>query len=165
MARTRRNEDAALIPARLVFRRLVLAYAAATVLASAWIGSSVTSMAPPTRFPVPSQGGVLSATSPPTSIPTPSTFRISPAGDIVLEVDGFGDLTTEAFDVEPGWRVVWQADGKRFAYGVHGAQDLGTVVSKAAPSNGSNAFAPAGTFTIEIDADGHWWVMVLQGGS
>ena len=82
----------------------------------------------------------------------------------MLELNGTGNLTTDAFAVEPGWQVVWQTEGTQFSYAVHGAQDLGTVVDVKEPSSGANAFAPAGTFRIEIAAAGPWSIKVLQGG-
>ena len=132
----------------------------------AGIGVLLGSIAPPERAPIasPAPASASIPSSSPSLIPAASPSTIAPPGGVVLELSGTGNLTTDAFAVEPGWQVVWQTDGTLFSYAVHGAQDLGTVVDVKEPSSGANAFAPTGTFRIEIAATGPWSIKVLQGG-
>ncbi len=148
-------------------RPVLVAVLAVAAVVGAGIGLLLASIAPPAAAPIASPTPVVSASIPPSSpssIPTSAPSPLAPPGGIVLELNGTGNLTTDAFAVEPGWQVVWQTEGTQFSYAVHGAQDLGTVVDVKEPSSGANAFAPAGTFRIEIAAAGPWSIKVLQGG-
>jgi hypothetical protein len=73
------------------------------------------------------------------------------------------DLVSPSFDVIQGWQIVWQTDGPKFAFAVRGDQDLGTIVEQAEASSGTTSLSPAGTFHIEVTADGPWSIKVLQG--
>jgi hypothetical protein len=152
---------------RIGRRSVLVAILALAAIVGAGIGLLLASIAPPAAPPIASATPVVSASIPPPSpstIPTSAPSSLAPPGGIVLELNGTGNLTTDAFAVEPGWQVVWQTEGTQFSYAVHGAQDLGTVVDVKEPSSGANAFAPAGTFRIEIAAVGPWSIKVLQGG-
>ena len=147
-------------------RPVLVAVLAVAAVIGAGIGLLLASIAPPASAPIASPAPVVSASiSPPSasSIPTAVPSHV-PTGGVVLELNGTGNLTSDAFAVEPGWQIVWQTEGTQFSYAVHGAQDLGTVVDVKEPASGANAFAPAGTFRIEIAAAGPWSIKVLQGG-
>jgi hypothetical protein len=148
-------------------RPVLVGVLALAAVVGAGIGLFLASIAPPAAAPISSPAPVVSASIPPSapsSIPTASPSPLAPPGGVVLELNGTGNLTSDAFAVEPGWQIVWQTEGTRFSYAVHGAQDLGTVVDVKEPSSGANAFAPAGTFRIEIAAQGPWSIKVVQGG-
>lgn len=148
-------------------RPVLVAVLAVAAVVGAGIGLFLASIAPPAATPIASPTPMVSASiqsSSPSSIPTSAPSPLAPPGGIVLELNGTGNLTTDAFAVEPGWQVVWQSEGEHFSYAVHGAQDLGTVVPDTGPASGANAFAPAGTFRIEIAAQGPWSIKVVQGG-
>jgi hypothetical protein len=76
---------------------------------------------------------------------------------------GESDATGGEFEVRPGWQIVWQTDGERFAFAVRGEQDLGTIVDQTGPSSGVTSVAAAGTFNIEVTAKGPWSIKVVQG--
>ena len=147
-------------------RPVLVAVLALAAVVGAGLGLLLASIAPPATTPIASATPVVSASIPPSSpssIPTAVPSHV-PTGGVVLELNGTGNLTTDAFAVEPGWQIVWQTEGTKFSYAVHGAQDLGTVVDVKGPSSGANAFAPTGTFRIEIAAAGPWSIKVMQGG-
>ena len=147
-------------------RPVLVGVLALAAVVGAGIGLFLASIAPPAAATIASPTPVVSASIPPSapsSIPTAVPSHV-PTGGVVLELNGTGNVTSDAFAVEPGWQIVWQTEGTRFSYAVHGAQDLGTVVDVKEPSSGANAFAPAGTFRIEIAAQGPWSIKVLQGG-
>ena len=151
---------------RIGRRSILVAILAVAAVIGTGIGLFLASIAPPAAAPISSPTPIASASIAPSSassIPTAVASHV-PAGGTVLELNGTGNLTSDAFAVEPGWQVVWQTEGTHFSYAVHGAQDLGTVVDQKVPSSGANAFAPAGTFRIEIAAAGPWSMKVIQGG-
>jgi hypothetical protein len=152
---------------RIGRRSILVAILAVAAVIGAGIGLLLASVAPPGAAPISSSAAIASASLAPSSrpsIPTAVPAPNVPAGGTVLELNGTGNLTSDAFAVEPGWQVVWQTEGTHFSYAVHGAQDLGTVVDVKEPSSGANAFAPAGTFRIEVAAQGPWSIKVVQGG-
>jgi hypothetical protein len=151
------------VSTRIGRRSVLVAILALAAVVGAGIGLLLASIAPPAAAPISSVAPVVSA-SIPSSIPTTLSSPIAAPGGVVLELNGTGNMTSDAFAVEPGWQVVWQTEGTQFSYAVHGAQDLGTVVVVKEPSSGANAFAPAGTFRIEIAAAGPWSIKVVQGG-
>jgi hypothetical protein len=65
--------------------------------------------------------------------------------------------------VIPGWQIVWQTEGSRFAVAVRGDQDLGTVVNQTVASSGATSIPTPGMFRLEITAKGRWSIKVLQG--
>jgi hypothetical protein len=67
------------------------------------------------------------------------------------------------FEVVPGWQIQWQIDGASLAIAVSGDQNLGVVVDEAGPASGVTSLAPAGTFRLDIVANGPWSITVIQG--
>jgi hypothetical protein len=93
----------------------------------------------------------------------PGVRWLSPPGSTVVEVTGSGDQTTESFHVRQGWRIRWDSAGERFALSIRGERDLGTVIDNTEPAGGVTSPAGAGTFHLEIVADGSWSVRIEQG--
>jgi hypothetical protein len=159
------------IPIRSVQFPVVLAVAA---LLGAGIGTWLGRLeagaphASPSSVPslVASATPALSVIRSPTVAQSPSaspTLANRPSQAVLLQMGGESDATGEVFEVRPGWQIVWQTDGERFAFAVRGDQDLGTIVDQTGPSSGVTSVAPAGTFQIEVTAKGPWSIKVVQG--
>ena len=93
----------------------------------------------------------------------PGRQLLSPPGSTVLEAAGDADQTTPAFSVREGWAIEWESSGTRFAFAIRGDRDFGTVISIDEPGNGTTSPTGAGSFHIEVDADGPWSIKVTQG--
>jgi hypothetical protein len=87
----------------------------------------------------------------------------SPPGSEVISFSGDGDQTTESFEVRQGWQIQWQHD-RKFAMAIRGDRDFGTVIDEKGKA-GSGVTSPvgAGTFYLEITANGPWQVTIIQG--
>src|SRR4029079_4760636 len=96
--------------------------------------------------------------TPPASASTAPTSRASaaPSQLIVLQLNGNEATRSESFTVQPGWQIVWQTEGTRFAVAVRGDQDLGTLVNQTVPSSGVASSSAGGRFHLEITATGPW---------
>jgi hypothetical protein len=93
----------------------------------------------------------------------PGSSRGGPAGSVVVAADGDADLTTEPFEVRRGWSISWETEGPHFEFAIRGDTDIGTVINEDGPANGITSPVPAGSFRLEITADGPWRIEVRQG--
>ena len=93
----------------------------------------------------------------------PGGRLLSPPGSTVAQFSGAGDQATNSFEVRQGWRIRWESAGQRFAMAIRGERGLGTVMDISEPASGVTSPANAGTFYLEITADGSWSVTVEQG--
>lgn len=93
----------------------------------------------------------------------PGVRLLSPPQSTVAEFSGTGDQSTPAFGVRNGWRIHWQSTGERFSMAIRGDQDLGTVIESGEPATGVTSPAGAGTFHLDISADGSWSIRIEQG--
>lgn len=83
-------------------------------------------------------------------------------GAVVAQFHGHGNRTTDAFVVQDGWEIRWETSGKRFQVVVTGADDVGTVVDQHDRGGGSTYPAGAGTFRVEVAAQGSWTMTILD---
>jgi hypothetical protein len=93
----------------------------------------------------------------------PGQQILSPAGSTVAEFNGEADQRTSSFDVREGWAINWEASGERFAFAIRGDRDFGTVIDVDEPGSGVTSPTGAGTFYLEITAEGPWSVRIAQG--
>ena len=132
-----------------------------------WFGQATKASAEATS----SQTSAVVSTSPSVSpIPSPSTpprpsHSASTVSNRVILVDqkGSGDFTSADFVARRGWQIQWQTDADTFDLQVHGQPDVGRISDHPGPVSGVVSPPQAGTFHIEIKADGPWSVKVLQG--
>jgi hypothetical protein len=89
--------------------------------------------------------------------------RPSPAGSLVAEFEGTGNTTTDPFTVRSGWRIDWENSGDLFSFAITGDRDFGTVVEQTEPGSGSTSPTGAGTFQLNVTAQGSWRIQVFQG--
>jgi len=92
----------------------------------------------------------------------PGTQFTSPAGSTVADFKGSGDQTTGTFTVREGWRIDWQHDSA-FAFAIRGDRDFGKVIDEQGSGSGVTSPVGAGSFHLEITADGPWEIKVIQG--
>jgi hypothetical protein len=92
-----------------------------------------------------------------------ATGGLSPAGSTVAQFSGDGDQVTDPFPVREGWLIRWESTGTRFAFAVTGDRDFGILVDRQGPASGSTALVSAGTYRLEVTADGPWTVRITQG--
>jgi hypothetical protein len=81
----------------------------------------------------------------------------------VAEFSGEADMTTRSFDVRDGWAIRWESTGDHFAYAIRGNPDIGKVIDIAEPGTGVTSPVGSGTFHLEVTADGHWSIQIVQG--
>lgn len=93
----------------------------------------------------------------------PGQRLISPQGADVGEFSGDTDQTTKEFTVRGQWQVHWENKGDKFKFAIRGERDLGTVVEQREPGSGVTNVVAAGTFYLEVNADGPWTVTITQG--
>jgi len=92
----------------------------------------------------------------------PGTQFTSPAGSTVADFKGSGDQSTATFTVREGWRIDWQHDSA-FAFAIRGDRDFGKVIDEQGSGSGVTSPVGAGSFHLEITADGPWEIKVIQG--
>lgn len=83
--------------------------------------------------------------------------------NVVAELAGDGDETTDSFDVDEGWQIHWENTGERFAFAITGDTDFGTVIEQDGPGNGITSPVGSGTFQMEVSAEGSWEIQIIQG--
>lgn len=135
-----------------------------------WFGSVGAPETPGGPVALASPTPIPTQTAAPTASPSPSITLVPsqvPATDpppptTVLEIEGTGDLISEAFEVSEGWQIVWQTDGESFEFALRGDQDVGTVVDQTGSSSGVTSIVPSGRFYLEINAKGPWSIKVVQ---
>jgi hypothetical protein len=89
--------------------------------------------------------------------------RGGPSGSVVGDFSGSAAQKTDSFFVRSGWQIQWKSEGTAFRLAVRGDVDVGTVVDQQSPGSGVTSPVPAGTFYLEIAADGPWQIKVIQG--
>jgi hypothetical protein len=93
----------------------------------------------------------------------PGQRLISPHGADVGDFSGMTDQTTAEFTVRGQWQVHWENDGERFKFAIRGDRDLGTIVDQSEPGSGVTNVVAAGTFRLDVNADGPWTIRITQG--
>jgi hypothetical protein len=93
----------------------------------------------------------------------PGQRILSPPGSHVTEFSGEGNDTTGSFSVRGQWQVHWQNSGDHFSFAITGDEDLGTIIDQAGPGSGVTSVVAAGTFHIDVTAEGSWSVQITQG--
>jgi hypothetical protein len=93
----------------------------------------------------------------------PGQRIVSPPGSEIAEFSGDGDQTTESFTVRGQWQVHWQNSGDEFVFAIDGDQDLGTIIEQEEPGSGVTNVVAAGTFHLEVTANGPWTIRITQG--
>ena len=81
---------------------------------------------------------------------------------VVARFGGTGDRKTAKFRVRAGWQIQWVSGGKKFVLAVKGDRDLGRVIDQKEAGSGVESPAGAGTFYLEVSADGPWSVRIVQ---
>ena len=126
-----------------------------------WLGGlDVATASQPMASPSPSPSSV--ATASPLMEPTQTPEPQGPQ-QVVLSIKGSDHDVSDAFEVEPGWQIVWESQGTSLAIAVTGDQGLGIVVDEAGPTSGAIPIAEGGIFRLEIAASGPWSIRVIQG--
>jgi hypothetical protein len=93
----------------------------------------------------------------------PGQRIVSPPGSDIAEFSGDGDQTTGSFTVRGQWQVHWDNEGDNFAFAIAGDRDLGTIIEQEEPGSGVTNVVAAGTFHLEVTAEGPWSVRITQG--
>ena len=86
-----------------------------------------------------------------------------PTRAVSTEFRGHGDETTDTFEVDRGWRILWETTGRAFQFAITGDRDFGTVIDRDGPGSGVTSPVGAGTFRLEITARGPWSIQIIQG--
>ena len=137
----------------------------------AWIGSQTPPSTPrgavalSSPSPSPSPSPTAQPSPSPTPAPSEPASPVAPVGprQILLEFSGTDHEVSEPFEVVPGWQIQWQTDGASLAIAVTGDQNLGIIVDESGPASGVTSLAPAGTFRLDIAANGPWSITIIQG--
>jgi hypothetical protein len=93
----------------------------------------------------------------------PGQRIVSPPGSDIAQFSGDGDQTTNSFTVRGQWQVHWENQGDRFRFAIAGDQELGTIIDQSEPGSGVTNVVAAGTFHLQVSADGPWTVRITQG--
>ena len=93
----------------------------------------------------------------------PGAGLLSPAGSTVDEFSATGNVTTNSFRVRQGWSIHWESMSDSFGLAIRGDRDFGTVISLDEPGSGVTSPTGAGTFHLEVTAEGAWTIEVVQG--
>jgi hypothetical protein len=93
----------------------------------------------------------------------PGQRIVSPPRSDVAQFRGEGDQTTDSFTVRGQWQVHWENRGDSFSFAISGDQDLGTIVNQEEPGSGVTSVVAAGTFHVEVVAEGSWTIRIEQG--
>lgn len=93
----------------------------------------------------------------------PGQRILSPPGSSVAEFEGPGAMTTSSFKVREGWQIHWDSQSENFTLAIRGDRDFGTVIELTEPTSGITAPVGAGSFHLEVSAEGDWSITVLQG--
>lgn len=93
----------------------------------------------------------------------PGQRIVSPPGSEITEFSGDANQTTESFSVRGQWQVHWQNSGDEFTFAIDGDQDLGTIIEQEEPGSGVTNVVAAGTFHLEVTANGPWTIRITQG--
>jgi hypothetical protein len=94
----------------------------------------------------------------------PGRQVLSPPGSTVAQFSGASDQTTQSFQVREGWAINWDSTGQRFAFAIRGDRDFGTVINITEPGSGVTSPTGAGSFHLEVTAQGSWTISITQGG-
>jgi hypothetical protein len=93
----------------------------------------------------------------------PGQQLLSPRGTEVSDFSGTKDQTTAEFTVRGQWQVHWQTEADSFKFAIRGDRDLGTIVDETEPGSGVTNVVAAGTFHLDVSADGPWSIRITQG--
>jgi hypothetical protein len=93
----------------------------------------------------------------------PGQRIVSPPGSDIAQFSGDGDQTTSSFTVRGQWQVHWENQGDSFSFAIAGDRDLGTIIQQTEPGSGVTNVVAAGTFHLEVNANGPWIAKVTQG--
>lgn len=93
----------------------------------------------------------------------PGLQLLSPPGSTLAAFGGQGSETTATFQVREGWGIQWESKGTQFAFAIQGDRDFGKVIDINEPSNGVTSPTGAGTFYLEVTANGPWTISITQG--
>ena len=63
----------------------------------------------------------------------------------------------------PRWQIEWHNDGKEFGFAIRGDRDYGTVINVHESTSGLTSPVAAGSYYLEIAADGPWSIKVVRG--
>jgi hypothetical protein len=136
-----------------------------------WIGSQSPRSIPDSPAAVatltPSSSPVT--TSSPSASPSPAPSAaispVAPVGprEILLEFSGTDHDVSQPFEVVSSWQIHWQTDGTSIAIAVTGEQSLGVVVDEAGPASGVISPGSAGTFRLDVAANGPWSITIIHG--
>jgi hypothetical protein len=93
----------------------------------------------------------------------PSSPAPSPAPtETIAEFSGTGNDTSDTFDVEGTWYIVWENEGDVFKMAITGDHDFGTVVRQQEPGSGRVQSVAGGAYQLEIVAKGRWSAEIIQ---
>jgi hypothetical protein len=93
----------------------------------------------------------------------PGLQIVSPAGSTVAAFGGEGNQTTATFKVREGWGIQWESQGTQFAFAIQGDRDFGKVIDINEPGTGVTSPTGAGSFHLEVTANGPWTISITQG--
>jgi hypothetical protein len=93
----------------------------------------------------------------------PGQRIVSPPESTVLQFSGSGDQTTPPFQVREAWDIQWESMGDRFSLAIRGDRDFGTVIEVDEAGSGVTSPTGAGSYYLEVTADGAWSVRITQG--
>jgi len=93
----------------------------------------------------------------------PGRQLLSPQGSTVASFSGATDQTTGSFQVREGWAIHWDSTGQKFAFAIRGDRDFGTVINITEPGSGVTSPTGAGSFHLEVTAQGSWTISITQG--
>ena len=93
----------------------------------------------------------------------PGRQLLSPAGSTIASFSGAADQTTGSFQVRDGWAVHWDSTGQKFSFAIRGDRDFGKVIDINEPGSGVTSPTGAGTFHLEVTAEGDWTISITQG--
>ena len=83
--------------------------------------------------------------------------------DAIVEYAGDGQMLTPPFSISGPWEVRWQSDGKQFQ--IFLSDSLGNFIQILAEQQGGgqgiSAVPQAGTYTLNINADGPWSLAIV----
>ena len=83
---------------------------------------------------------------------------------VVAKFAGDGNEVTDRFDVDEGWQIHWETEGKGFRFSIDGEKfDYGTVIKEKRAGSGVTSPVGAGTFRLNVKAKGPWSVQIIQG--
>jgi hypothetical protein len=93
----------------------------------------------------------------------PGRQLLSPQGSTVASFSGESDQTTGSFQVREGWAIHWGSTGQKFAFAIRGDRDFGTVINITEPGRGVTSPTGAGSFHLDVTAQGAWTISITQG--